>query len=378
MRLKYELSTINSRKAPAQLKGNDIMPVYQDGSSKTWYCKFYYQDYTGERKQKKKRGFKLQREAKEWERSFLEKQQGSTDMIFSDFATHYLDEMGPRLKESTLINKRLVIQLKLIPTFGNIPLQQIKPQTVLKWQNQLIQYKDKDGISYSQTYLNGINNELNAIFNYAVRFYGLTENPCKKIGKMGKTRAKEMDFWTLDEFKKFIKYVKNPQARMAFMVLYWCGIRSGEMFALTADDIDFSNNTMKISKTMHRINKKIITTSPKTENSNRCVQLSSTLAEQLKDYIKMYYSMSGSDYLFPFTKFVLYKERNIACEKSELKRIRVHDLRHSHVSLLIDMGYSSHLIAERIGDTVQMVDKTYGHLYPNRHKEMADVLNSLI
>lgn len=354
------------------------MPAYYEEKTKTWYCKFYYQDYTGAKKQKKKRGFKLQRDAKEWERSFLEKQQGSPDMLFSDFVTLYLEEMGPRLKEFTVINKRYVINLKLIPTFGNLPLKEIKSQTVLKWQNSMMQYRDNNGKPYSQTYLNCMNRELSAIFNYAVKFYGLKENPCKKTGGMGKQRAKEMEFWTLEEFKKFIDAVKNPQTKMAFKILYWTGIRSGEMFALTADDIDFSTNTMKISKTMHRVNKRTLVTPPKTDNSNRYVQLSQSLADQFKEYIMMYYSMSGNDHLFPFTKFILYNERNKACAISGVKRIRIHDLRHSHVSLLIDMGYSSHIIAERIGDTVQMVDRTYGHLYPNRHKEMADMLNSLI
>ena len=342
------------------------MPAYYDEKTKTWFSKFYYQDYTGAKRQKKKRGFKLQRDAKEW------------DMLFSDFVTLYLEEMSPRLKEFTIINKRYVINLKLIPTFGNLSLKEIKPQTVLKWQNSMMQYRDKDGKPYSQTYLNCMNRELSAILNYAVRFYGLSENPCKKTGSMGKPRAKEMDFWTLEEFKKFIEAVKNPQASMAFRVLYWCGIRSGELFALTADDVDLKSNTIKISKTMHRVSKKTLVTPPKTENSNRYVQLSQLLADQLKEYMKMYYDMSGSNYLFPFTKFILYNERNKACVISGVKRIRIHDLRHSHVSLLIDMGYSSHIIAERIGDTVQMVDRTYGHLYPNRHKEMADMLNSLI
>ena len=67
-----------------------------------------------------------------------------------------------------------------------------------------------------------------------------------------------------------------------------------------------------------------------------------------------------------------------ACEAADIPYIRIHDLRHSHVSLLIDLKFTPHLIAERIGDTVQMVNNTYGHLYPARHQEVADCLNKLI
>ena len=121
------------------------MPAYFDEATKTWFCKFYYTDYTGTRKQKKKRGFKLQRDAKEWERTFLEKQQADITMPFASFVEIYFEDMAHRLRENTLIQKRYVVDQKLLPYFGALPLNEITPANVRKWQNTLISYRDDKG-----------------------------------------------------------------------------------------------------------------------------------------------------------------------------------------------------------------------------------------
>lgn len=105
------------------------MPAYYDDQTKSWYCKFYYTDYTGTKKQKKKRGFKLQREAKEWERNFLETQQADLTMSFENFVKIYNEDMRHRLREHTFIQKQYIIDKKLLPFFGKLPVSQISPHT---------------------------------------------------------------------------------------------------------------------------------------------------------------------------------------------------------------------------------------------------------
>lgn len=83
------------------------MPAYYDDKTKSWRCKFYYTDFTGTKKQKKKRGFKLQREAKEWERAFLEKQQADVSMPFERFTEIYFEDMSHRLREHTILQKKM-------------------------------------------------------------------------------------------------------------------------------------------------------------------------------------------------------------------------------------------------------------------------------
>ena len=118
------------------------MPVYQDPSTKTWYVKCYYTDYSGTKRQRKKRGFKRQKDAKEWERNFLETQQRDLTMSFENFVKLYNEDMQHRLREYTFIQKQYVINSKLLPFFGKLAVSEITPATVRKWQNELTAYTD--------------------------------------------------------------------------------------------------------------------------------------------------------------------------------------------------------------------------------------------
>lgn len=106
------------------------MPAYYDEKTKTWFCKFYYTDYTGVRRQKKKRGFKLQREAKEWERAFLEKQQGTPDMTFQALYDIYMEDMGYRLRPGTIRSKESTFRNRILPFFADKPVNTITPSDI--------------------------------------------------------------------------------------------------------------------------------------------------------------------------------------------------------------------------------------------------------
>ena len=155
-------------------------------------------------------------------------------MLFSDFVEIYLKDMETRLREHTMIGKRYAIEQKIIPYFGKRRLSDIKAVDIRKWQNELMK---KD---YAPTYLRAIQNQLNAIFNYAIKYYDLPSNPCLKAGSMGKKHADEMQFWTKEEYLKFSEVMMDkPISYYAFEILYWCGIREGELLALTPEDFDF-------------------------------------------------------------------------------------------------------------------------------------------
>lgn len=348
------------------------MPVYRDESKNTWYCKFYYEDWNGERRQKMKRGFKLQREAKEWERTFLEEQAGSPDMTFQALFELYLEDISTRLKESSVDVKRRCIEYHIIPCFKDKPINQITPADVRKWQNRLIAGGSKP------TMQRNVNNQLNAMLNFAVKYYSLPRNPCSVTGLIGKSTAERMDFWTHDEFKRFISCVKKPHHRALFNLLYYTGMRCGEALALTPADIDLKNESISITKTYHRIERRDVITAPKTPNSIRKITIPTFLCEILQEYIGRIYGIQDTDRIFHFLSGAIEGPMRRASERAGAKRIRVHDIRHSHVSMLIDLGFPAILIAERIGDTVAMVNNTYGHLYPNRHEEVAHKLQQLV
>ena len=202
------------------------MPATRDG--KTWRSQFYYEDWQGVRHKKNKRGFKTKAEAEEWERNFRQQQRKDLDINFENFVEIYFADVENRLRESTIRNKRYVFDLKVTPYFKKKKMCEIKTSDIRAWQNELI----KQG--YAPTYLKSINNQLAALFNYAVRYYDLKDNPCRKAGSIGKSKADDMEFWTKQEFKQFLPSMdKKPEARMAFMLLYWTGIRIGELLALT-------------------------------------------------------------------------------------------------------------------------------------------------
>ena len=356
------------------------MSVSKDGDTGRWMSQIRVTDWTGNTVHKKKRGFKTKREALQWEQDFLQQATGSLGMTFQDFIKLYIQDMEKRLKPSTLANKRYLIDLKITPFFGKMPLNGIKPTDIRRWQNELTSYRDENGKPYSGTYLKTINNQITAIFNYAVRYYGLKENPCHKAGGMGKKNAEEMLFWTKDEFLKFIDAIKDRPAPYAvFMTLYYTGIREGELLALTPADVDFEKQTIRISKSYQHIDGKDQITSPKTPKSNRTVTIPTVLCDCLKDYMSRCYELRPEDRLFPYDKHSLYKEIKQGSKQAGVKKIRVHDLRHSHAAALIEMNVAPKLLQERLGhERIQTTLDTYGHLYPNAQAELARQLEAFM
>ena len=349
------------------------MPVYKDEKRNTWYCKCNYRDWLGESKSKMKRGFVTKKEALEWEREFLQRQSASMDMKLSSFVDVYFDDKAPRLKERSIMTKRTLIETKILPYFGDKQMNDITAVDIIKWQNALLNQE------YKPTYLRMIQNQLTALFNHAERFYDLKDNPCKKVDKMGRANAKELNFWTKDEFEVFIQCFTEEEEmyRIIFLMLFWLGCRVGELLALTESDIDLEGGTVSISKTYFRRNKTDYITAPKTESSNRKITIPQFLQDEIKQFLDRQYELMPEERIFPITDRAIQKKMKQKTEQAKLKPIRVHDLRHSHIALLIEKGMQPLVIAQRVGhDSVNTTMNIYGHLYPNKQKQVADLLNA--
>ena len=348
------------------------MKAEKDKKTGKWLIQYRYTDWQGKRRKSTKRGFATKREAEEWLRNFLITQKADFDMKFENFWKMYYADMETRLREHTMRTKKYIVELKILPYFGNKRVNDITAADIRQWQNELIK------IGYSPTYLKTINNQLSAIFNYAVRYYDLKSNPCAKAGSMGKSKAEEMDFWTGEEFRKFIDSVMNKRlSYMAFMTLYWTGMRLGELLALNPKDVDLEKRTITITKSYQRLGKKDVITPPKTPKSKRVITIPEFLAADIKDYMDSLYELQENDRLFPITKYYLEHEMQRGIKESGVKRIRVHDLRHSHASMLIERGCSPLEIANRLGhEKVETTLNTYAHLYPNKQTKLAERLDS--
>ena len=193
---------------------------------------------------------------------------------------------------------------------------------------------------------------------------------------MGKAKADEMQIWTKEEFQAFSDSIMDKRIPwLAFQVLFWTGIRIGELLALTWEDINLETKVMTINKSYQRLKGKDIVTAPKTIKSIRSVNLSSFLVEDIQDYKDSVYDPAPDDRVFPVTKSFLEKEMVRGCKLSGAKKIRIHDCRHSHASLLIELGFTPKEIAERLGhENIETTLNTYSHLYPDRQEKLADRL----
>ena len=352
------------------------MAAFRNDDNGTWYTMFRYNDWKGERKQKCKRGFATRKAALDWEREFLLQKQADVDMLFKDFVELYEKDIRPRLKENTWLTKDSIIQKKILTYFEKRKLSEITAKDIIDWQNEMRCIKDKKGKCHSATYLKTIHNQVSAIFNHAVRYYDLRLNPAAKAGNMGSEERKEILFWTKDEYLKFADAMMDkPLSYYAFEVLYWCGIRVGELLALTSQDFDFEKETVSINKSYQRIGGRDVITTPKTKKSNRTIIMPDFLCQEVKEYIKMFYNASPTDRLFPISKHYLHHEMDRGCKATGVKRIRIHSIRHSHVSLLIDMGFSALAIADRVGHESIDITYRYAHLFPSKQTEMATQLN---
>lgn len=352
------------------------MSVSKNEKTGKWEVRVYYKDWTGTRKQTTKRGFATKREALEWERAFKTKEDQNVNMLFKDFVELYLADIAPRIKRNTFMTKQHIIETKILPYFGNKKLDEIRASDIRQWQKEIMNLKNKVDEPYSPVYLKTIHNQLSAILNHAVNLYGLKENVARKAGAMGKEKSKEMEFWTQDEYQKFIEQVADkPMSYYAFELLYWCGIREGELLALTPEDFNFEKKTLRINKSYQRIKGEDVITEPKTPKSNRTIHMPDFLAVEMEDFLQSLYGLERTERIFKISKSYLHYEMDRGAKAAGIKRIKVHGLRYSHISLLINMGYTALAIGERVGHEAIDITYRYAHLFPTVQTDMADQLN---
>lgn len=354
------------------------MAAYKDKKRGTWYVSFYYKEWTGKITRKMKRGFKTKKEALRWEHYFKTEQAGNLGMTFEEFFKIYTKDRRPRLKQNTWDIKENIVKTKIMPYFKGKNMNEIHSADIIQWQNSMLNYRNQNGNPYKPAYLKIIQAELSAIFNHAVRFYELRNNPVIKAGPLGSGKSDEMLFWTKDEYFSFSQMiVDNPISYHAFQLLYWCGLRTGELLALTPVDFDFGAGILHITKSLQRIHGENIITEPKTPKSKRDIQMPDFLCWEMQKYICNYFNMKSNERIFQISKNYLRHEMDRGTKKAGIKRIRIHDLRHSHISLLIHMGFSAVSIGSRVGHESQDITYRYAHMFPSEQLQMGNMLNRI-
>lgn len=301
---------------------------------------------------------------------------------------NYLDDKDFEIKETTWAIKRQIVELKILPYLGELSINQIDERVIRKWQNEMQSLTNKSGESYSQTYLKRINNELSAIINHAVKYYKLPYNPLHVTGSIGQKHADEKQHWTLEQFNQAMKFydewdnsryqrVDVQTYKLVFNILFFTGIRVGELLALTGND--FKDGKLSITKSYARLEKRDIISTPKTKSSIRTISIPAHVIDLLDEYIESIYDYNPNNRLFSqITQSNISRQLNFIAEKARLPRIRTHDLRHSHASLLIKEGVQAKVIQKRLGHKdIQTTLNTYSHLWEGADDEVSDLLNNL-
>lgn len=344
----------------------------------TWTAQFRYEDIYGKIRHKCKRGFSTEEEADQFEESFKKRIKGSLDMRFVDFIEMYGEDMRPFLRENTWLTKQYMINDKILPFFGKKRLKDIEPSDILDWQNELLEKRKKNGEPYSGTYVRTVDSQLVAIFAHAERYYGLIPNPTSKTPRIGERDAQEMRFWTRDQYLAFSDWLSSSDPVMftPIEVLYWTGVRLGELLALMPNDIDFNKCEMYVRHSFRKVRGRDAMTPPKTEKSVRKIVIPEFLRDELRDYIDNVSKCAYNERIFKdIDSRKIRAALDAGIEATGVPRIRIHDLRHSHVSLLIDMGYSAVAIAERTGHESTEITFRYAHLMPDTQEKMASAIS---
>lgn len=280
----------------------------------------------------------------------------------------YKRSISPRVKVSTYETIEILLN-KILREFGeNIYIHDITPTLVRNWNTRLLNSK------YSRSYIHDLSARFATLMNYAEQYYGLTQNPVKLAGMIYKGVCPEKKIFTIDEFIQFMNHIDKEKELtywVIFQVMFFTGCRIGEILALYPSDIDFDNHLISINKTYCVSHGHRYLNTPKTAKSSRQIRIPTFLSDILSEYVKRL-PVSDLRIFFNVSSHGLKSKQDVICKRAGLKKIRIHDFRHSAASYLISQNIPLLEVSKRLGHTSPVITyKVYGHLYPDKDKKIA-------
>lgn len=297
----------------------------------------------------------------------------------------YIDYLSVnRLKETTILNIKRKITNHILPILGKKDIYNINELDILEWQKYVIT------LGYSTSFEKNIQSIMLGFFNYLEKFYNV-KNVVKIVGNFKSYNVeekKELNVWSIKEYKKFIKSVDDKVYHALFNILFMTGIRKGEALALKFSDIDNKFKYIKINYTLTKeyINGERKRTKPKSKNSIRKIRIDWKLRIELyflrKYYIKKYNYFNNNFYIFggitPIATTTLDRKKNYYCDLAKVKKIRIHDFRHSHATILYHKNIKIKSIQERLGHAdISTTLNTYVHTDIKDEKKVLRTLSIL-
>lgn len=302
----------------------------------------------------------------------------SKEMSVKELYGHFLPYKKQRTKESSHYDFRKKFETKILPFFGEMAAKDVTPALILDWLGGLS--------DYSKNYRRDLLTILGSLFRFGEKYHGIA-NPVRLVDRPRDTEPqKEMQIWSPEEFGRFFSQIGNPTFAAYFAFLYFSGCRRGEACAVTWADLDLEACTVKVSKSItakaHDEGKTYSVTSTKTKRS-RTVALPSALCSYLAHFRADHCSDAppdafafGTDRPLPFSS--IERVFRAATEAAEVKRIRIHDLRHSCASVLIQSGVSIVAVSRHLGHrNIEETLNTYAHMLPDDDERIRAAVNSV-
>ena len=353
-----------------------------------WIFYTWINTLSGKRKKYFSKAYHTKKEALIAEREFIASIGNYTEdinMTFKELYTAYYSYQEDKVKATTLKTYR--DRIKYMQMLDNIKLKDLSVNHYELWRKEI------NKIDISTAYKNDIQKFIKIVLNWGSKIYGYDFRQFyNKITKFNNPNEikKEMDFYTIDEFQKFISYEDDIKYKCLFETLYYCGLRKGEARALTWEDINFEDSMLRINKNATSANgnensKKFEITTPKTKSSIRTIPIPEVLLNDLKTLLeseKKVYGYNKKWFVFgsdiPITNWSVRTRKNEICKKAELRQIRIHDFRHSCASLLINNGANITIVAKYLGHTkIDETLNTYSHMYKNKLNDIVKTINKL-
>ena len=340
------------------------MAVKRDPKSGLWQVRARYKDLSGKYKEKKKTGFKTKREAQDYENNLDAESTESSEITLKAFVENvFLPDKEKRIKHSTWMNYKYLLNSEILPYLGNCKLNEITPKKVLQWQTLRQKEKNQKRAGIRKTsYLKEAYTILKIVLNYAMKVANLQSNAAIKAGfDVRGEDSSEQKYWSEEQFKSFISFVADTQEKVIFNLLMYGGFRIGELLAITPADFNSEAMSISVTKTYARRQKTDYVTSPKTNASSREVLVPDFVAKMLDTYITSN-KIENDERIFTISVYGIRKSLNAHAKEANLEQIRIHDLRHSHITMLCAAGFTNPVeIGKRTGQNSARIVFRYAH-----------------
>lgn len=348
------------------------MSVHKDKNNGTWFVKH---------KNKTKRGFKTKTEAKNYEAKLVlnDPKRESEKIGFHELVNDYMAHVKKQMKYSSYYKISNFVENVIVANTKNTPLNKITKLECREFYNKLYD------MPYATSYKNDILGRYKGIFKHAQMYFNLIDDPTRQLIPFKKTfdekmKKKEKDkrVWSYEEFNLFIEQVNQPTYRMLFIILYHVGLRIGEAQALQWKD--FNDGWISISKSLSKTAEKgsFEIKDPKNASSVREIPLGKNITALLEDFKARESSIAGFDdswYIFgrirPLSRTTIERIKDTAIKKAGIKRITLHEFRHSHASNLLSENVNIVAVSRRLGhSSVEMTLSVYAHVIKKTEDEL--------